>query len=227
MGNNRDKDTLLRKGPHGNAGTAAPVDAKLDVSPLRHFRPREREDSIRRKTGGSLERWQRAQRCLAGGVSSGLRRSARRYLLYFSRGQGANIHDVDGNIYMDYALGWGPDILGHASDVIVSAIEKQAARELTFGAQHDLEIEVAEQLVSFIPCADSIRFASSGTEIVLLGLRLARAATGRMEYLKFEGHYHGWDNSVPGKLSSQPVADRGLRRSPQFLWALANGRMMM
>jgi glutamate-1-semialdehyde 2,1-aminomutase len=73
---------------------------------------------------------------------------------------------------------------------------EQAALGLTFGAQHDLEFEVAEQLASFIPCADAVCFANSGTEIVQLALRLARAATGRRKYLKFEGHYHGWDDSV-------------------------------
>ena len=67
---------------------------------------------------------------------------------------------------------------------------------LTFGAQHDLEYEVSESLTKIIPCADQICFANSGTEIVQLALRLARAATGRTKFLKFEGHYHGWDDTV-------------------------------
>jgi len=162
----------------------------------RLFRPEEREESVRNKTAGSLERWQRAQRHLAGGVSSGLRRSARPYPLYFSWGTGAGIQDVDGNTYCDYTLGWGPNILGHAAPEIVRALQEQAPLGLTYGAQHDLEFEVAEQLTSFIPCADSVCFANSGTEIVQLALRLARAATGRQKHLKFEGHYHGWDDSV-------------------------------
>jgi glutamate-1-semialdehyde 2,1-aminomutase len=155
-----------------------------------------REINVRRKTAGSLERWQRAQRSLAGGVSSSLRRSARPYPLYFTHGQGVTLHDVDGNAYCDYTLGWGPNFLGHGALGVVEALQLQAARGLTFGAQHDLEIEVAEQLTSLIPCADSVCFASSGTEIVQLALRLARAATGRRKHLKFEGHYHGWDDTV-------------------------------
>src|SRR5262249_23325166 len=66
----------------------------------------------------------------------------------------------------------------------------------TYGAQHELEYEVAERLKKIIPCADLVCFANSGTEIVQVALRLARAATGRRLFLKFEGHYHGWDDSV-------------------------------
>jgi glutamate-1-semialdehyde 2,1-aminomutase len=196
MGINWDKDTVLQKETPEDEAAATPVGIGVGAVSARPFRSQEREKSVRRKTAGSLERWQRAQRCLAGGVSSGLRRSARPYPLYFSHGQGANIHDVDGNTYCDYALGWGPNILGHAAEEVVHALQKQATLGLTYGAQHELEIEVAEQLTSFIPCADSVCFANSGTEIVQLALRLARAATGREKYLKFEGHYHGWDDSV-------------------------------
>jgi len=172
------------------------------------FNPEKRDLSIRKKTASSYERWLLAQKHLAGGVSSGLRRTARPYPLYFSKGDGAKIHDVDGNVYCDYTLGWGPNILGHASPEILQAINEQAPLGLTYGAQHDLEFEVAEKLASFIPCADSVCFANSGTEIVQLALRLARAATRRRKFIKFEGHYHGWDDSVlvsyhPTKLELQ------------------------
>src|SRR5688572_20446328 len=151
----------------------------------------DREHSVRAKTRGSFERYERAKRTLAGGVSSGLRRSARPYPLYFDRGKGSRVWDVDGNEYTDYGLAWGPLILGHAPDCIADAITAQVRKALTFGAQHDLEIELSELLTQIIPCADMVSWANSGTEIVLLALRLARAATGRMKYLKFEGHYHG------------------------------------
>src|SRR5437588_1774510 len=146
--------------------------------------------------GRSLAFFDRAQQSLAGGVSSGLRRSARPYPLYFSGGQGPYITDVDGNTYADYGLAWGPLILGHAPPEIADAVAAQARRGLTFGAQHELEYEVAERLKSMIPCADLVAFANSGTEAVQVALRLARAATGRRKFLKFEGHYHGWDDSV-------------------------------
>lgn len=160
------------------------------------FSAPEREASVRRKTRGSIERYERAGKSLAGGVSSGLRRSARPYPLYFDRGSGSRIMDVDGNSYFDYTLAWGPLILGHAPKEVVEAMSAQLHRGLTFGAQHDLEFEVAERLVDAIPCADSVCFANSGTEIVQVALRLARAVTGRKKYLKFEGHYHGWGDSV-------------------------------
>lgn len=154
------------------------------------------EQNLRNKTKNSWERYQRAQRSLAGGVSSGLRRSARPYPLYFASGQGAHIHDVDGNTYIDYGLAWGPLILGHSPAQVVEAVSQQASRGFTFGAQHDLEFEVAERLTEIIPCGELVCFANSGTEIVQVALRLARAYTGRLKFLKFEGHYHGWEDSV-------------------------------
>lgn len=160
------------------------------------FRAAERERSIRGKTGGSLARYQRSCQSLAGGVSTGLRRSARPYPLFFDRGEASRIVDADSNVYLDYSLAWGPLILGHAPAAVVEAVRRQAALGMTFGAQHDLEYEVAERLVQAIPCADLVAYANSGTEIVQVALRVARAVTGRPKYLKFEGHYHGWDDSV-------------------------------
>lgn len=165
-----------------------------------------REASVRRKTAGSRQRFQRASHSLSAGVSSGLRRSARPYPLYFSLGQGARLQDVDGNSYLDYTLGWGPNILGNAPVEVVESIQQAVEKGLTFGAQHDLEYKVAEILTRVIPCADRVCFANSGTEIVQLALRLARAVTGRRKFLKFEGHYHGWDDSV--LLSYHPSPER-------------------
>lgn len=160
------------------------------------FQAATREASVRGRTRGSEERYQRAVKLLAGGVSSGLRRNARPYPLYFRRGMGSRVEDVDGNLYTDYTLAWGPLILGHAPAAVAEAVATQVHVAVTFGAQHDLEIEVAERLQRLIPCADSVCFMNSGTEIVQLALRLARASTGRTRFIKFEGHYHGWDDSV-------------------------------
>ncbi len=160
------------------------------------FRAVERERSIRSKTGGSRARFERSCLSLAGGVSTGLRRSARPYPLFFNRGEGSRIFDVDANVYLDYTLAWGPLLLGHAPAEVVQAMRRQAALGATFGAQHDLEYEVAERLIAAIPCAELVCYANSGTEIVQVALRLARAVTGRPKYLKFEGHYHGWEDSV-------------------------------
>lgn len=163
---------------------------------VRQFDIEQRESSIKRKTPGSWQRFERAQKSLAGGVSSGMRRSARPYPLYFDSGLGARVTDVDRNNYLDYGLAWGPLILGQSPPEVGEAVAAQVRRGLTFGAQHDLEFEVAEQLGKIISCAGLVCFANSGTEIVQVALRLARAYTGRPKFLKFEGHYHGWDDSV-------------------------------
>ncbi len=166
------------------------------ANPGQIFGAAAREASVRAKTQGSLERFERSRGSLAGGVSTGLRRGARPYPLFMKSGRGAHIEDVDRNTYCDYAMGWGPLILGHAPPPVVEAVAAQLSRGFTYGCQHDLEYEVAERLTRIIPCADLVCFANSGTEIVQLALRLARAATGRTKYIKFEGHYHGWADSV-------------------------------
>jgi glutamate-1-semialdehyde 2,1-aminomutase len=163
---------------------------------IESFSATRHEEKVRAKTPGSRERFLRAQRSLAGGVSSGLRRNARPYPLYFHRGYGCHAVDVDANTYLDYGLAWGPLILGQSPPELVSAISDRLKTGFTFGAQHDLEFEVAELVGGIVPCCDLVCFANSGTEIVQVALRLARAATGRRKYLKFEGHYHGWDDSV-------------------------------
>ena len=93
-----------------------------------------REVSVRAKTSGSLERFERSAGSLAGGVSSGLRRQARPYPLFYESGSGSVITDVDGNQYQDYSLAWGPLILGHSPRPVVEAIAAQAVRGLTYGA---------------------------------------------------------------------------------------------
>lgn len=125
-----------------------------------------------------------------------MRRAAKPYPLFFDHGAGSRVVDVDGNSYLDYGLAWGPLILGHSHPAVVEAIQRQAARALTFGAQHNLEFEVSELLNRTIPCADLVCYANSGTEIVQVALRLARAITGKRRFLKFEGHYHGWSDEA-------------------------------
>lgn len=160
------------------------------------FNSQQAEARVRARTAGSLAAYERSQKSLAGGVSTALRRSAKPYPLFFDRGEGAMLYDVDGNAYIDYTLAWGPLILGHSPRVVNAAVGAQLAKGHTFGAQHTLEYETAELLCAAIPCADLVAYANSGTEIVQVALRLARAVTSRPLYLKFEGHYHGWDDSV-------------------------------
>lgn len=163
-----------------------------------------REARIRANTPSSLAAYERSQKSLAGGVSTALRRSAKPYPMFYSSGEGAWITDLDGNRFIDYTLAWGPLILGHSPAAVNEAVAVQLAKGHTFGAQHELEYQAAEMLCAAIPCADRVAFANSGTEIVQVALRLARGVTGRPLYLKFEGHYHGWDDSV--LVSYKPAA---------------------
>jgi glutamate-1-semialdehyde 2,1-aminomutase len=138
------------------------------------------------------------------GVSSPFRARAP-VPLFVAEAEGCRFTDVDGNEYIDYGLAWGPLILGHRHPRLVEALRAQADRPHILGAQHDLEVQVAEQVCRLVPCAERVCFTSSGTEAVQLALRLARAHTGRRLVLKFEGHYHGWVDSV--LLSHHPPAD--------------------
>ena len=143
----------------------------------------------------SDELFERSKRSLAGGVSSPFRRNLAR-TLFFEDGRGAELQDVDGNWYIDYVLGWGPMILGHKHPAMVAALREAAERPHNYGAQHELECIVSEQICNLVPCAERVALTSSGSEAVQLAMRLARGFTGRNSIVKFEGHYHGWMDSA-------------------------------
>ncbi len=107
------------------------------------------------------------------------------------RAQGSRLYDVAGRSYIDYVMGSGPMVLGHGHPEVVAAVQEQAARGATYFAINRQAIELAELMVSAIPCAEQVRFTGSGGEATFGALRLARAYTGRQKILKFEGGYHG------------------------------------
>jgi glutamate-1-semialdehyde 2,1-aminomutase len=133
---------------------------------------------------------------LASGVASTLRLAVQPTPLFIDRGSGARIVDVDGNQYIDYTMAYGPLILGHAHPAIVDAVSGAAVRGSTFGAQHVDEARVAQALCEHVPGAERVCFSGSGTEGVMLALRLARAFTGRERVIRFTGHYHGWSDAI-------------------------------
>jgi glutamate-1-semialdehyde 2,1-aminomutase len=135
-------------------------------------------------------------RWLAGGVSSNFRLGIAPTPLVFERGEGACLFDVDGNRLIDYYLGMGPMILGHSPEGVRRAAAAQLERGILYAGQTDLEAKAARRVCEMVPCAERMRFASSGSEVVQAAFRLARAATGRQKILKFEGHYHGWFDNV-------------------------------
>lgn len=125
----------------------------------------------------------------------------------FDRGEGARFWDVDGNSFIDYSLGYGPLIFGHRPQEVTNAvIDAITSRGIQFTFPYDLERDVARLIVENVPHVDLVRFCTTGTEAVSAALRLARAYTGRDKIVKFEGHYHGWTDSM--FLSAHPSLDK-------------------
>jgi glutamate-1-semialdehyde 2,1-aminomutase len=162
----------------------------------------------------SKELLERSRRSIPGGVSSNIRSKWKPFPLFYSHGKGSRIWDVDGNEYVDYVLARGPLLLGHSPAPVLEAVKKQLERGLMYAGQHELEIEVAEKIQKLVPCAERVRFSNSGSEAVHMALRLARAVTGRVKHVRFEGHYHGWFDSVFYSYAPK-LEDAGPRESPR------------
>lgn len=133
---------------------------------------------------------------LAGGVNSNFRLHGQPVPLVFERAEGARLYDVDGNVYLDYALGMGPNILGHAPEALVRAVTNSLSGGQIFAGQHPSEALLARRVCELVPCAELVRFGVAGSEMDQAALRLARAYTGRSKVVKFEGHYHGWFDTI-------------------------------
>lgn len=144
----------------------------------------------------SIALYQETSRYLAGGVSSNVRYASTPVPLFFARGEGCRLYDEDGNVHIDYILGNGPAILGHAPPTVCQAVAETLMLGQLYAGQHVRELELSKRLTSLIPGADLVRYASSGTEAVQMAFRIARAFTGRTKIIKFEGHYHGWVDNV-------------------------------
>ena len=166
-----------------------------------------------RSTAMSKALLERAALRTPGGVQSNVRLATRPHPLFFERGEGVHLIDVDGNRYVDFVLGQGPLVLGHAHPAIVAEVSDALSRGQLFGGQHRSEVELAEILCDVLPCAERVRFSSSGSEAVQAALRLARAATGRRRVLKFEGHYHGWIDSVYVSVTPSKLAPGGSKHA--------------
>lgn len=116
--------------------------------------------------------------------------------LVLDRGEGALLFDIDGNRLIDYYCGAGPIILGHNPPELVEIMTRQLSRGVILGGETTDEYEAARLVTELVPCAEMVRWANTGSEAVQLALRIARGATGRNVVVKFEGHYHGWFDSV-------------------------------
>jgi glutamate-1-semialdehyde 2,1-aminomutase len=156
--------------------------------------------TTRRSTTRSAELFERAAEHLAGGVGSGTRSPRSGWLplpVFVAEGSGSRLTDVDGNEYIDYAMGLGPLILGHRPPALIDAVTRVLReRGSLFALAHDLEGQAAAAVCERMPSIELLRFGNSGSECVQYALRFARAYTGREKIVRFEGHYHGWSDVI-------------------------------
>jgi glutamate-1-semialdehyde 2,1-aminomutase len=171
----------------------------------------------------SIELFARAQNSIPGGVNSPVRafKSVGGTPVFMKHAKGAYMYDADGNRYIDYINSWGPMILGHAYEPVVKAIQEYASYSTSFGAPTELEIEMAELIISMTPNVNLIRMVSSGTEACMSAIRLARGYTGRNKIIKFEGCYHGHADSFLVKAGSG-VATFNIQTVPGVTAGVAN-----
>jgi glutamate-1-semialdehyde 2,1-aminomutase len=133
--------------------------------------------------------------------------------IFFARGEGACLYDLDGNRYIDYIGSWGPMILGHGHPRVLAALHEAVDRGTSFGAPTEAESELAELIIQAVPSVEKVRLVNSGTEATMSALRLARGFTGRDCVVKFAGNYHGHVDSLLVAAGSS-AATLGVPNSP-------------
>jgi glutamate-1-semialdehyde 2,1-aminomutase len=141
--------------------------------------------------------WARAQSVMPGGVNASARaNSALGHPLFFQCGEGAYLYDVDGHRYIDYCTSHGASLLGHGHPAIVKAVQEALSLGILLACETEIQVDVAERLLALFPGMEMVRYACSGTETTWHALRVARAYTGKWGVVKFEGHYHGVNDTV-------------------------------
>ncbi len=155
-------------------------------------------------TDRNIELFSRASAVIPGGVNSPVRafKAVGGTPRFISRAQGAYMWDANGQRYTDYIGSWGPMILGHGHPAVVDAVQKALSEGFSFGAPTEREVELAEEILKHMPSMDMVRLVSSGTEAAMSAIRLARGATGRSKFIKFEGCYHGHADALLVKAGS-------------------------
>ncbi|MBI4184508.1 MAG: aspartate aminotransferase family protein [Proteobacteria bacterium] len=151
--------------------------------------------AYRAMTPKSAERAREAREYLPSGLAHDSRHMAP-YGIYVDRAKGPRKWDIDGNEYVDFYGGHGALLLGHRHPKVMAAVAAQIEKGTHFGTCHEIELSWAKLICEMIPCAERVRFTSSGTEATHMALRLARAFTGREKIIRFYGHFHGWHDQV-------------------------------
>ena len=155
-------------------------------------------------TDNTLALFERARRVIPGGVNSPVRafKAVGGTPRFVKRAQGAYFWDANDQRYIDYIGSWGPMILGHGHPAVLTAVQSAAVEGFSYGAPTEREIELAEEILRLVPSMDMVRLVSSGTEAAMTAIRLARGATGRSKFIKFEGCYHGHADALLVKAGS-------------------------
>ena len=153
------------------------------------------EKGVRINLSRSKYLFEVAKELTPGGIHSNVR-WMEPHPMYFSRGLGAKIWDVDGNEYLDCLGNYGAIVLGHGDPDVIQAIKEQLDLGLTAGVESELSIDVARMMTQMIPCCEMVRFSNSGTEAVMHAIHIARGYTQKERILKAEGNYHGWYDYV-------------------------------
>ena len=169
----------------------------------------------------------RAIQILPGGVDSPVRAfsSVGAAPLFIRRASGARLQDVDGNMFIDYVMSWGPMLHGHAPKGQIKAIAAAARLGTSFGAPSALEHELGERVRDLMPSMERVRFVSSGTEAAMSAVRVARAFTARARIIKFAGCYHGHADSFLVKAGSGATT-LGIPTSPGVTASVANDTLL-
>ncbi len=160
----------------------------------------------------SQELYQDAKKLMPGGVSSPVR-AIDPYPFYIHSARGARVRDVDGNSYVDYCMGYGPLILGHAHPAVCAKVATQLKKGWDYGTPVALEIDLAQCISTHVPSMEMLRFVSTGTEATMSAIRAARGFTGRDAIVKVEGGYHGAHDAVlvkPGSAATSVASSRGV-----------------
>jgi glutamate-1-semialdehyde 2,1-aminomutase len=164
----------------------------------------------------SRELYDRALSVMPGGVNSSVRAAPRPYPFFVERGDGAHVVDADGNRYLDYAMGYGPLLLGHdMPESVRSAVQSHASAGPMYGAPTEVEVDLAEFVTRHVPSVEMIRFVNSGTEATVSAVRLARGYTGNDKVVVMQGGYHGAQETtlVEGEPGDTHPSTKGIPQS--------------
>jgi len=163
----------------------------------------------------SINAFSEAKKFIPGGVNSPVRafKSVNSTPVFFEKGKGSKMIDIDKNEYIDCVSSWGPLIFGHANETIINSIIETSKNGTTYGASTEIETLIAKKIVDLVPSVEKVRMVNSGTEATMSAIRLARGYTNKEKIIKFSGNYHGHGDSFLIKAGSGAVT-LGLPDSP-------------